>query len=64
MDNVNVMGKVDHVTYMDSTAIASTLHAAAIFLRFGTNWDWLITLSALDYPLITQDGRFLNNFFL
>jgi protein xylosyltransferase len=63
MDNVNVMGKADAVTYMGSTAIASTLHAAAILLRVGTNWDWLITLSALDYPLITQDGRFLNNFF-
>lgn len=55
MDNVNVMGKADAVTYMGSTAIASTLHAAAILLRVGTNWDWLITLSALDYPLITQD---------
>lgn len=55
MNNVNVIGKADTVTYMGSTAIASTLHAAAILLRISTNWDWLITLSALDYPLITQD---------
>lgn len=55
MDNVNVVGKADAVTFMGSTAIASTLHAAAILLRISTDWDWFITLSAMDYPLITQD---------
>ncbi|RIA04080.1 hypothetical protein BRARA_K01722, partial [Brassica rapa] len=32
-----------------------TLHAAAILLREGAEWDWFINLSSSDYPLMTQD---------
>ena len=54
--NVDVVGKPDHLTYMGSSNIATTLRAAAILLRVDSGWDWFITLSAMDYPLITQDG--------
>jgi hypothetical protein len=33
------------------------LHAVAILLKEGLEWDWLINLSASDYPLMTQDGQ-------
>jgi hypothetical protein len=26
-------------------------------LRLDAEWDWFITLSAADYPLLTQDGK-------
>ena len=54
--NVDVVGKPDRLTYMGSTNIATTLRAAAILLRVDSGWDWFITLTAMDYPLITQDG--------
>ena len=57
------MGKVDAVTNMGSTANASMLHVVNILLRVSTYCDWLIILIALDCPLITQDGRFLDNFY-
>ncbi|XP_042500831.1 beta-glucuronosyltransferase GlcAT14A-like [Macadamia integrifolia] len=53
--NVDVIGKPDPVTYMGSSNIAATLRAAAILLRVDSGWDWFITLSAMDYPLLTQD---------
>jgi hypothetical protein len=37
--------------------VANTLHAAAILLRDGGDWDWFINLSASDYPLVSQDGK-------
>ncbi|KAI4339562.1 hypothetical protein MLD38_024490 [Melastoma candidum] len=37
------------------TMVANTLHAAAILLKEGGEWDWFINLSASDYPLVTQD---------
>ncbi|KAF8407699.1 hypothetical protein HHK36_006834 [Tetracentron sinense] len=54
--NVDVVGKPDPVTYMGSSNIAAILRAAAILLRVDGGWDWFITLSAMDYPLLTQDG--------
>ncbi|KAK6122330.1 hypothetical protein DH2020_043950 [Rehmannia glutinosa] len=54
--NVDVIGKPDPNTYMGSTNIAAILRAAAILLKVDGGWDWFITLSAMDYPLITQDG--------
>ena len=36
--------------------VTNTLHAAAILLKDGGDWDWFINLSASDYPLVTQDG--------
>lgn len=53
--NVDVMGKPDRLTYMGSSNIATTLRAAAILLRMDGGWNWFVTLSALDYPLLTQD---------
>ncbi|XP_010245653.1 PREDICTED: beta-glucuronosyltransferase GlcAT14B-like [Nelumbo nucifera] len=53
--NVNVVGKADFAYSRGSSAVASTLHGAAILLRFFSDWDWFINLSAADYPLVTQD---------
>ncbi|KAF7819665.1 beta-glucuronosyltransferase GlcAT14A-like isoform X1 [Senna tora] len=53
--NVKVITKANLVTYRGPTMVANTLHAAAILLREGGEWDWFINLSASDYPLVTQD---------
>ncbi|XP_028757768.1 beta-glucuronosyltransferase GlcAT14A [Neltuma alba] len=53
--NVDVVGKSDWATYLGSTNIAITLRAAAVMLKLDRGWNWFITLSARDYPLITQD---------
>ncbi|WRX26445.1 Glycosyl transferase [Theobroma cacao] len=53
--NVNVEGKSYAVNRMGSSALAATLHAAALLLKINTDWDWFITLSASDYPLMSQD---------
>ncbi|KAM0046487.1 putative glycosyl transferase, family 14, Phosphofructokinase superfamily [Helianthus debilis subsp. tardiflorus] len=47
--------KANLVTYRGPTMVANTLHAAAMLLRDGGDWDWFINLSASDYPLVTQD---------
>lgn len=54
--NVRVVTRANLVTYRGPTMVANTLHAAAILLREGGDWDWFINLSASDYPLVTQDG--------
>ncbi|KAL5140037.1 Beta-glucuronosyltransferase GlcAT14A [Glycine soja] len=53
--NVDVVGKADYVTYLGSSNVAIILRAAAIMLKLDSGWNWFITLSARDYPLITQD---------
>ncbi|KAF5205881.1 Beta-glucuronosyltransferase glcat14a [Thalictrum thalictroides] len=53
--NVYVLGKPDRLVYMGSSNIAATLHAAAVLLKINTAWDWFITLSSADYPLLTPD---------
>ncbi|KAL8266340.1 hypothetical protein R6Q59_003684 [Mikania micrantha] len=53
--NVVMITKANLVTYRGPTMVANTLHAAAILLRGGGDWDWFINLSASDYPLVTQD---------
>lgn len=53
--NVRMISKANLVTYRGPTMVANTLHAAAILLREGGDWDWFINLSATDYPLVTQD---------
>lgn len=55
--NVEIIGKANLITYTGPTMTACTLHAAAILLRKGQDWDWFINLSASDYPLVTQDGK-------
>lgn len=55
--NVKMITKANLVTYRGPTMVANTLHAAAILLKEGGDWDWFINLSASDYPLVTQDGK-------
>ncbi|RZC79944.1 hypothetical protein C5167_042519 [Papaver somniferum] len=55
MGNVRMITKANLVTYRGPTMVANTLHAAAILLKEGGDWDWFINLSASDYPLVTQD---------
>lgn len=60
--NVRVVKKANLVTYRGPTMVANTLHAAAILLKEGGDWDWFINLSASDYPLVTQDGKYFDKF--
>ncbi|KAF5749638.1 xylosyltransferase 1-like [Tripterygium wilfordii] len=53
--NVRMVVRANLVTYRGPTMVTNTLHAAAILLREGGEWDWFINLSASDYPLVTQD---------
>ncbi|GMI93195.1 hypothetical protein HRI_002988800 [Hibiscus trionum] len=53
--NVNVEGKSYAVNTMGASALAATLHAAALLLKMNSDWDWFIPLSASSYPLMTQD---------
>ncbi|KAB5538108.1 hypothetical protein DKX38_015641 [Salix brachista] len=55
--NVDVVGKPGRLTYMGSSNLAAILRAAAILLRMDAGWTWFVSLSAMDYPLITQDGH-------
>ncbi|WOL03831.1 beta-glucuronosyltransferase GlcAT14A-like [Canna indica] len=54
-ENVDVVGKASAMTPMGSSGLAATLQAASVLLRLDNGWDWFVTLSAADYPLITQD---------
>jgi hypothetical protein len=54
--NVDVVGKPGRLTYMGSSNLAAILRAAAILLRMDAGWTWFVSLSAMDYPLVTQDG--------
>lgn len=54
--NVRMILRANLVTYRGPTMVTNTLHAAAILLKDGGDWDWFINLSASDYPLVTQDG--------
>ncbi|VAH70967.1 unnamed protein product [Triticum turgidum subsp. durum] len=53
--NVDVVGRPAAGTPMGSSGLAATLRAAAALLRLDAEWDWFVTLSAADYPLLTQD---------
>ncbi|KAI8541536.1 hypothetical protein RHMOL_Rhmol08G0069100 [Rhododendron molle] len=53
--NVAMIKKANLVTYRGPTMVSNTLHAAAVLLRAGGEWDWFVNLSAKDYPLVTQD---------
>ncbi|KAH9623149.1 hypothetical protein KSS87_011003 [Heliosperma pusillum] len=54
-ENVDVIGRPLWLTSMGATNIAATLRAAAILLKLDGGWDWFFSLSAQDYPLLTQD---------
>lgn len=60
--NVYVVGKSCVLNEMGSSSLAATLNAVALLLKISADWDWFITLTASDYPLMTQDGNF--SFFL
>ncbi|TKY69279.1 Xylosyltransferase 2 [Spatholobus suberectus] len=53
--NVDVVGRADYVTYLGSSNVAVALRAAAVMMKLDGGWDWFVTLSARDYPLVTQD---------
>ncbi|KAG5538111.1 hypothetical protein RHGRI_025256 [Rhododendron griersonianum] len=53
--NVNVVGRGSALSPMGPSAVASTLRAAALLLKISADWDWFVTLSASDYPLMPQD---------
>ncbi|KAF5179391.1 Beta-glucuronosyltransferase glcat14a [Thalictrum thalictroides] len=53
--NVDVVGSSNPLDHKGSSVLASTLHAAALFLKISRDWDWFIPLSASDYPIMTQD---------
>lgn len=53
--NVRMIRRSNLVTYRGPSMVTNTLHAAAILLKEGGEWDWFINLSASDYPLVTQD---------
>ncbi|XP_062104768.1 beta-glucuronosyltransferase GlcAT14C-like [Humulus lupulus] len=58
--NVDVIGKSYALNEIGSSALAAALHAAALFLKINADWDWFITLSVADYPLMTQNGGWKN----
>ncbi|KAL6614413.1 hypothetical protein ACP70R_036683 [Stipagrostis hirtigluma subsp. patula] len=53
--NVHVLGKGDPLDGRGASAVSAVLRGAAVLLRLGVEWDWLVTLGADDYPLVTQD---------
>ncbi|XP_050373069.1 beta-glucuronosyltransferase GlcAT14B [Argentina anserina] len=53
--NVHLIGKADIVYPKGSSPISFTLHGASILLRLSANWDWFISLTVNDYPLLNQD---------
>ncbi|XP_023741152.1 beta-glucuronosyltransferase GlcAT14C [Lactuca sativa] len=55
VNNVMVVGKANLVTSKGPTMIACMLHAIALLLKQGKDWNWFINLSASDYPLMPQD---------
>lgn len=54
--NVFVMGKPDFAYLKGSSPVSFTLHAASILFRLSLKWDWFLSLTSDDYPLVTQDG--------
>ncbi|KAF3576000.1 hypothetical protein DY000_02031910 [Brassica cretica] len=48
------------LNFAGTSKTAATLHVVSILLKLGRSWNWFIELSALDYPLITQDALTLS----
>ena len=55
--NVHVVGRSYALNQMGALALLATLHAVALLLKISTDWDWFVSLSASDYPLLAQDGN-------
>ncbi|RWV81184.1 hypothetical protein GW17_00057422 [Ensete ventricosum] len=56
--NVDVIGQSYAVDRTGPSILSATLHGAAVLLRLSVDWDWFITLSSSDYPIMTQDDAF------
>ncbi|KAE8687930.1 hypothetical protein F3Y22_tig00111005pilonHSYRG00011 [Hibiscus syriacus] len=57
-ENVDVIGKPDRFSSM--VLHTSPPRACCCYVDEAWScWDWFIALSALDYPLVTQDGKWL-----
>lgn len=59
--NVMMVWDPDIVSENGPTKVASVLHAAAILLGEGREWDWFINLDASSYPLVNQDGEYFGD---
>jgi hypothetical protein len=55
-DNVHVVGDPGFANPRGASALAATLHGAALLLRVDQGWDWFVHLDADEYPLVTPDG--------
>jgi len=55
-DNVHVVGDPGFANPRGASALAATLHGAALLLRVDRGWDWFVHLDADEYPLVTPDG--------
>ncbi|OEL33459.1 Beta-glucuronosyltransferase GlcAT14A [Dichanthelium oligosanthes] len=54
-DNVHVVGDPGFANPRGASALAATLHGAALLLRVAQGWDWFVHLDAAEYPLVTPD---------
>ncbi|EER95514.1 hypothetical protein BDA96_01G540000 [Sorghum bicolor] len=54
-DNVHVVGDPGFANPRGASALAATLHGAALLLRVDQGWDWFLHLDADEYPLVTPD---------
>ncbi|GJN30288.1 hypothetical protein PR202_gb18581 [Eleusine coracana subsp. coracana] len=54
--NVHIVGDSGFANPRGASALAETLHGAALLLQLGQEWDWFVPLDAADYPLVTPDG--------
>lgn len=52
---MDVIGKPDFSYRGGSSPLSATLHGASVLLRIAKKWDWFVSLSVDDYPLVTQD---------
>nr|GMD53327.1 beta-glucuronosyltransferase GlcAT14B-like [Ipomoea batatas] len=55
-NNVRMISKANLVTYRGPTMVANTLHAAAILLKEGGNWDWFQRAK----PIIIDPGLYMS----
>ncbi|KAK3148387.1 hypothetical protein QOZ80_3BG0294400 [Eleusine coracana subsp. coracana] len=53
--NVHIVGDSGFANPRGASALAETLHGAALLLQLGQEWDWFVPLDAADYPLVTPD---------
>ncbi|CAD6271777.1 unnamed protein product [Miscanthus lutarioriparius] len=54
--NVHVVGDPGFANPRGASALAATLHGAALLLRVDQGWDWFVHLDADEYPLVAPDA--------